>query len=316
MVIALVIVAVAPNIVRLLGPGPHPQPTLSAIKSIRSLDITAKIHLLTDYYGYATYLPRNFSGLPSYYKDIPFDDFRRKYDINMILVDNFLTNDSRFRNDEEWKTFLQNYECVGFVRLLLPDDKGVENPHALYVDKSILPTNSQQEHEGTVAGANLMSDSGFEELTAMHDCFINGTRTADQAHTGTYSWKMTQQQWYPSLGFVGKYADRNDASRALRVRPGDKYYIEAWIYPKSTNVGTGSLSMTLTVRDSTGKQPEAYPHGYSGMPARGQWTKIGATVTVPDGYDLGWAGITVMTDVPMGDAFYIDDVMVVREQEN
>jgi len=150
----------------------------------------------------------------------------------------------------------------------------------------------------------------------MHDCFINGTRTADQAHTGTYSWKMTQQQWYPSLGFVGKYADRNDASRALRVRPGDKYYIEAWIYPKSTNVGTGSLSMTLTVRDSTGKQPEAYPHGYSGMPARGQWTKIGATVTVPDGYDLGWAGITVMTDVPMGDAFYIDDVMVVREQEN
>src|ERR1700752_1941019 len=42
MVIALVVVAITPNVVNLVGPPPHPQPTLNAIQFMRDLDITGK----------------------------------------------------------------------------------------------------------------------------------------------------------------------------------------------------------------------------------------------------------------------------------
>jgi hypothetical protein len=175
-------------------------------------------------------------------------------------------------------------------------------------------TESQQDIRPT--GTNLVLDSDFETTTITHDYYINGTRTTEQAHTGSHSWKMTQQPWYPSLGFVGKISNRDDTSQAMRVRPGDKYYMEAWVYPKATNatnVGTGNLAMLLTVRDSTGQHGENYLSAFSGMPPKGQWTKISNTVAIPDGYDLGWPGIIVVPDVPIGDVFYIDNV-VVREE--
>ncbi len=84
-VIALVIVAITPNVVNLVGPFPHPQPTLNAIQFIRKLDIKAKTYLLSQQFGYSSYLAENFRADPGAswraftgsQKDLPFDSFRR-----------------------------------------------------------------------------------------------------------------------------------------------------------------------------------------------------------------------------------------------
>ncbi len=52
----------------------------------------------------------------------------------MILVTDDLLNNTSFRDDSEWKAFLENYESVGFVKLVLPDGR------ALYIDETILPS--------------------------------------------------------------------------------------------------------------------------------------------------------------------------------
>ena len=66
-------------------------------------------------------------------KYVPFDSFRRYEKINIILVTDDLLKDTRFRDDAEFKAFLENPESVDFVKLVLPDGK-----RDLYVDKTIL----------------------------------------------------------------------------------------------------------------------------------------------------------------------------------
>lgn len=148
--IALVIVVVTPNVVRLVrspGQSTYPRPALEAIQFINSLDITAEAHLLSEQFGYTSYLGQNF-GTPCSNlgcgnwravlvseKNRPFDSFRRERKINMILVTEELQWSIYFRDDQEWKKFEKTFESVGFVKLVLPDGKRV-----LYVDRSILPS--------------------------------------------------------------------------------------------------------------------------------------------------------------------------------
>jgi hypothetical protein len=139
----------------LLGTVRRPQPNLEEIQFIKTLDITADVRLLSGKFGYTTYIaedwgePCSILGCGSWEavldsdksaedpndpgKSVPFDSFRRNKKINMILVTDDLLNDSRFRNDAEWREFLANPENAGFVKLVLPDSK-----RALYVDKTIL----------------------------------------------------------------------------------------------------------------------------------------------------------------------------------
>ena len=163
---ALVIVGITPRLVNfpavglptvanLLATPPRSQPTLEAIEFIRTLDITAETHLLSKDWGYTSYLGENWGNPcdlvgcgnwkavrieqksagdpndPSKY--VPFDSFRRNEKINMILVTDDLLKDTRFRDDAEFKAFLENPESVDFVKLVLPDGK-----RDLYVDKTIL----------------------------------------------------------------------------------------------------------------------------------------------------------------------------------
>jgi hypothetical protein len=154
---ALAIVAVTPSAADSLGNPPLARPTVEAVEFIRALDITGETYLLSSDFGYTTYLagrwgmPCSIQGCGSWEavmsyeksawdpndpgKSVSFNSFRRKENINMVLVTDDLLNDTRFRDDAEWKAFLGSPESVGFVKLLLPDGK-----RALYVDKSILPS--------------------------------------------------------------------------------------------------------------------------------------------------------------------------------
>jgi len=105
-------------------------------------DIIRQPYLLSEEFGYSSYLARNFTTDPGAawqaftggQKDLPFDSFRREHNTNMILVTDDLLNDTHFRDDAEWKAFLEHPESVGFVKFVLPDGR-----RALYVDESILP---------------------------------------------------------------------------------------------------------------------------------------------------------------------------------
>ncbi len=141
MAIALAVLAITPNVMNLVGPLPRPQPTLNAIQFMRGLDITDKTYLLSQQFGYSSYLARDFRADPGAswraftgsHKDIPFDRFLREHKINMIFVTDDLLSNTRFREDPEWKAFLEHYDSAGFVKLILPDGR-----QALYVDKTIL----------------------------------------------------------------------------------------------------------------------------------------------------------------------------------
>jgi hypothetical protein len=140
--IALVVVAITPNAVNLVGPLPRPQPTVNAIQFMRGLGITDETYFLSEQFGYSSYLARDFRADPGAawraftgsQKDIPFNRFLREHRINIIFVTDDLLNNIRFREDPEWKAFLEHYESAGFVKLILPDGR-----RALYVDKTILP---------------------------------------------------------------------------------------------------------------------------------------------------------------------------------
>jgi hypothetical protein len=153
---ALLILVATPNLANSSGTALQPKPTLEAIQFIQTLDITSEVRLLSQEFGYTTYLADNWGqpsctldacgnwkAVPSYTKtawdpndpgkSVPFDSFRRDEKINMILVTDDLLNDERFRDNAEWRVFLEHPERVGFVKLVLPDGK-----RALYVDKTIL----------------------------------------------------------------------------------------------------------------------------------------------------------------------------------
>jgi hypothetical protein len=140
--IALVIVAITPNAASLVGP-PRPQPTLNAIQYMKGLGITGETYFLSQQFGYSIYLAKDLSADPraswraftANDKDIPFDRFLRTHKINMVFVTDELLNNTRFRDDPEWKAFIEHYETAGFVKLVLPDGRQV-----LYVDKTILPS--------------------------------------------------------------------------------------------------------------------------------------------------------------------------------
>lgn len=133
-VIALIVIAISPSAVNLMGPLPRQRPTLQAIQFLRGLRVTETTRLLDADLGYSSYLSGNFTSIPPYQKSKPFYTFIREQKINMIMESENLLNDSRFRDDKEWKAFQENYESAGFVKLALPDGK-----RALYVDESILP---------------------------------------------------------------------------------------------------------------------------------------------------------------------------------
>lgn len=132
--ISILIVAITPNIVNLVGPRPSSRPTLEAIQFLRGLKVSEPVHLLDADLGLSTYLSDNFKSISAHIKNKPFEAFREEQQINMIMASDNLLNDSRYLNDAEWKAFQENYESEGFVKLVLPDGK-----RAVYVDKTILP---------------------------------------------------------------------------------------------------------------------------------------------------------------------------------
>ena len=65
--------------------------------------------------GYNVYLTSNYQRIASYNKHESFDQFIKNTGINMIVYNQSLANDSRFKNDPQWSYFVKNYSVQGFT---------------------------------------------------------------------------------------------------------------------------------------------------------------------------------------------------------
>jgi hypothetical protein len=96
------------------------QPNKATIQFIASLDIEQQVQLLEAEGGYHYYLSDNFERVVQYEKEDHFGAFYDEYDINMIVLSEGLQRDSRFRDDQEWHTFLNTYPEMGYTMIEIP----------------------------------------------------------------------------------------------------------------------------------------------------------------------------------------------------
>ena len=97
------------------------QPNLSVIHFLRSLHVTQPVDILDANEGYGVYVGKNYRMVESFRKKEGFDKFIRIWSIDMIVVSDDLRNDSRFKDDKEWKAFLAKPSSFGFTPFPIED---------------------------------------------------------------------------------------------------------------------------------------------------------------------------------------------------
>ena len=111
-------------------------PNLHTIQFIRSLHITRQVNLLEGEGGFNVYLGNKYNRIAEFSKYGAFNNFMTKNKINMIVYSKNLYHDIRFRNDNEWLSFMHNYTHYGFDRMAIPN-----TDRLLYVEKNLLTIN-------------------------------------------------------------------------------------------------------------------------------------------------------------------------------
>lgn len=96
------------------------RPNLNTIRFIQSLRIEEPVNLLEAEGGFHYYLDDNFHRVAEYEKNTDFDRFLQKKNINMIVVTEVLLEDTRFRDDTNWRDFLADYPTFGYVQMDIP----------------------------------------------------------------------------------------------------------------------------------------------------------------------------------------------------
>jgi len=120
LLLGALVIAVTPSSLGLSGTATG-KPNLETIKFIRSLSIDQNVNLLEANGGFHIYLGDNFSRVAPVDKESGFNDFIERRQIKAIVLTDGLMNDTRFKDDEDWKFFLENYKCLGWTGLGIPN---------------------------------------------------------------------------------------------------------------------------------------------------------------------------------------------------
>ncbi len=132
----------------------------------------------------------------------------------------------------------------------------------------------------------------------------------EKKHSGFQSWKWTQE----TNAACGLYLAPTTNVDSFDVTGAQSYFVEAWVYPASTNAVTGSVRIGGTFTDSGAvlSPSDVYydcPLNGPDM-VRGQWNKINISIDVPNGYDTAKFWVIATSAVTAGSVFWIDDVNV------
>lgn len=174
------------------------------------------------------------------------------------------------------------------------------------------------------AGSNLVIDPSYADLTIGHaftNAFGSGViANPTGGHAGSANFgKLTADGGYAGAFFLPVSATTAvgiSTDNAIKIKPGDKFYFEAWVAADSGNTGTDRLTLQAYVKDAT-NTTFTYPQvGLFNIPAKGVWQKISGYLTIPaatTGPDYvpayAWPVCQVDPGVPSGNIYYIDDVV-------
>lgn len=100
------------------------QPNLAIIKFLRSLDINTTVNVLEAQGGYFVYAGWNYNWVAEYEKNGPFARFLAERSINMVVLSDRLSKDTRFLDDPEWNSFMNAPSEWGFTYMDVPDTQG------------------------------------------------------------------------------------------------------------------------------------------------------------------------------------------------
>ena len=94
---------------------------LTAVHSIKNLNISERINLMENEGGLSVYLPDNYKWIRLESKKGNFDEFLNENNINMIYYSNLLNNSVQLKKDSTWFRFLKYPETFGFNKLKIKD---------------------------------------------------------------------------------------------------------------------------------------------------------------------------------------------------
>jgi len=161
------------------------------------------------------------------------------------------------------------------------------------------------------AGYNWVFDPSFEQNLNWPGAV--GVLSTDVAHSGTKSLKVTATGTTQTMHML-----RSDMGpQTLVVQPNYVFKQTAWIYPKVGNVGGGHIKLVMHCTDSKGvATPTDVIAQELAMPATGAWQQLGATVTVPTGFDTVDFLAVIESDIPANDVVYLDDLEVLDTNQS
>ncbi|MBF0479011.1 MAG: hypothetical protein HQL26_05975 [Candidatus Omnitrophica bacterium] len=117
------------------------KPTESTIHFIDALKINKPVNLLEAEGGLNFYLSDNYVDYPEYAKENneEFFPFMKRLSINMVVVSEPLTLDSRFKNDKQFFDFISNPEKFGYTAYTLEKTSSLsKNTKQVLVKKDLL----------------------------------------------------------------------------------------------------------------------------------------------------------------------------------
>lgn len=161
------------------------------------------------------------------------------------------------------------------------------------------------------AGPNIIINPSFE--TGKFKQLV-GTYSDEQAHSGTYSLKMTANG-ITNKKYVLLSTDGND--RLLSTTAGDVFYGEFWIYGKSTNTqtsgGTDAIKMLFEPYNRLGVALDEQEITVAASTAiKGDWNKVSGRALMPPNTVRVKISLILTDDVNDNEVYYFDD-LIVRE---
>ena len=131
LIYSLLVISLTPCIADRTSPK---RENLETILFLKTLRIEKRVNVLEAEGGYGIYVGDNYHRVGEYEKNTGFNEFLGDRDIGMIVVTDYLQNDTRFRNDKEWEFFLSHYSSMGYERIDVPNTE-----RKLIVRSNLLP---------------------------------------------------------------------------------------------------------------------------------------------------------------------------------
>jgi hypothetical protein len=111
-----------PSLVEARGdPPPEDWDGRNTVEALRALGLRGERVILAPEFSHAVYARIPFRWIPQNGKDRPFSDFLRQHDVDVVIASPRLRDDARFRDDPEFRSFLEDDgDHRGFVLTRVP----------------------------------------------------------------------------------------------------------------------------------------------------------------------------------------------------